>query len=204
MLSIGKLAAGGEDYYLQAVAAGVEDYYLDAGEAPGHWLAGAGALGLEGEVALEDLRAVLAGREPGGAQLAAAPPGRARVPGYDLTFSAPKSVSLLHALGEPQTQSEVLAAHEASVATALGDLERQAAFLRCGHGGHERIAAEGLVAAGFCHRLSRSQDPALHTHVVVANLARTAEGPPAPWTDGRATTTPPPPATSTRPSFATD
>ena len=119
MLSIGKLAAGGEDYYLEAVAAGVEDYYLGAGEAPGRWLAGAGALGLEGEVAADDLRALLAGREPGGEQLAAAPPGRTRVPGYDLTFSAPKSVSLLHALGEPPVQSEVLAAHEAAVAAAL-------------------------------------------------------------------------------------
>ena len=176
MLSIGKLAAGGEDYYLQAVAAGVEDYYLGAGEAPGCWLAGAGALGLEGEVAPEDLRAVLAGHEPGGERLAAAPPGRARVPGFDLTFSAPKSVSLLHALGEPRVQSEVLAAHEAAVAAALGYLERHAAFLRRGHGGRERIAAEGLVAAGFRHRSSRAQDPALHTHVLVANLARAADG----------------------------
>jgi Ti-type conjugative transfer relaxase TraA len=176
MLSIGKLAAGGEDYYLQAVAAGVEDYYLGAGEAPGRWLAGAGALGLGGEVAPEDLRAVLAGRAPGGDQLAAAPPGRARVPGYDLTFSAPKSVSLLHALGEPHVQSDVLAAHEEAVATAFGYLERHAAFLRRGHGGHERIAADGLVAAGFRHRLSRAHDPALHTHVLVANLARAADG----------------------------
>jgi conjugative relaxase-like TrwC/TraI family protein len=176
MISIGKLAAGGEDYYLEAVAAGVEDYYLGAGEAPGVWLAGAGALGLRGEVAADDLRVVLAGREPGGDQLAAAPPGRPRVPGYDLTFSAPKSISLLHALGEPAVQSEVLAAHEEAVAAALGYLERHAAFLRRGAGGRERVAAEGLVAAGFRHRLSRAQDPALHTHVLVANLARAPDG----------------------------
>jgi len=58
MLSIGKLAGGGEDYHLEAVAAGVEDYYLGSGEAPGLWLAGAAALGLAGEVAPGDLRAV--------------------------------------------------------------------------------------------------------------------------------------------------
>ena len=40
MLSIGKLAGGGEDYYLEAVAAGLDDYYLGAGEAPGVWLGG--------------------------------------------------------------------------------------------------------------------------------------------------------------------
>jgi conjugative relaxase-like TrwC/TraI family protein len=176
MLSIGKLAAGGEDYYLEAVAAGVEDYYLGAGEAPGVWLAGAEALCLEGEVAPEDLRAVLEGRAPDGEQLAATPPGRPRVPGFDLTFSAPKSVSLLHALGSPSVQSEVVAAHEEAVAAALGYLERHAAFLRRGAGGRERVPARGLVAAAFRHRLSRAQDPALHTHVLVANLARSADG----------------------------
>jgi hypothetical protein len=77
MLSIGKLAGGGEDYYLEAVAAGVEDYYLGAGEAPGVWLAGAEAPALAGEVIAEDLRAVLAGRSSDGEQLAAAPPGPA-------------------------------------------------------------------------------------------------------------------------------
>jgi conjugative relaxase-like TrwC/TraI family protein len=176
MLSIGKLAAGGEDYYLEAVAAGLEDYYLGAGEAPGAWGAGAEALGLQGEVAPEDLRAVLEGRAPDGEQLADAPPGRARVPGFDLTFSAPKSVSLLHALGPPAVQSEMVAAHEAAVAAALGYLERHAAFLRRGAGGHELVPAQGLVAAAFRHRLSRAQDPALHTHVLVANLARSADG----------------------------
>ncbi len=119
MLSIGKLAGGGEEYYLEAVAAGVEDYYLGAGEAPGLWLAGAAALGLEGEVAADDLRAVLEGRAPDGEQLAVAPPGRPRVPGFDLTFSAPKSVSILHALGSPAVQSEAVAAHEEAVAAAL-------------------------------------------------------------------------------------
>jgi conjugative relaxase-like TrwC/TraI family protein len=56
------------------------------------------------------------------------------VPGYDLTFSAPKSVSLLHALGAPAVQSEVLAAHEQAVAAALGYLERG----RLPHGHLER------------------------------------------------------------------
>ena len=60
MLSIGKLAQGQEGYYLSAVAQGAEDYYLGAGEAPGRWCGSAsGELALSGEVAGDDLRAVL-------------------------------------------------------------------------------------------------------------------------------------------------
>ena len=63
-----------------AVAAGAEDYYLAEGEAPGRWLgAGADGLDLEGEVAGDDLRAVLDGRDPAdGAQLVRGPGGSAR------------------------------------------------------------------------------------------------------------------------------
>ena len=113
---------------------------------------------------------------PDGQELARAPAGRERVPGYDLTFSAPKSVSLLHALGNTRLQYLVVAAHEDAVAAALDYLEREAALLRRGHGGREQVAAQGLVAAAFRHRVSRALDPALHTHVLVANLARSADG----------------------------
>jgi conjugative relaxase-like TrwC/TraI family protein len=130
------------------VAQGVEDYYLGAGEGPGVWLGrGTAALGLRGEVLPEDLRAVFGGRAPDGALLARAPAGPERVPGFDLTLSAPKSVSLLHALGDPRLRYLVVSAHEDAVSAALDYLERQAAFLRRGHGGAEQVRAEGLVAA---------------------------------------------------------
>jgi hypothetical protein len=63
MLNIGKLAPGGEGYYLQTVATGVEDYYTGAGEAPGYWLGGP-QLGLAGRVEPEGLRAVLGATVP--------------------------------------------------------------------------------------------------------------------------------------------
>ena len=125
MLGIGKLATGG-DSYLKAVAAGVEDHYLGAGEAPGVWLAGAEGLGLEGEVAPEDLRAVLGGRAPDGEQLAVAPPGRARVPGFALTFSAPKSVSLLHALGPAEVSGPGPGPRQPCPGGQTGPLSRRA------------------------------------------------------------------------------
>ena len=177
MLSIGKLGSGSEDYYLSAVAAGREDYYLRADEAPGRWLAD-GGLDLSGEVGAPELRALLAGRDPRhDSQLVRGPAGgRPRTPGFDLTFSAPKSVSLLFALGDPDQRAAAIGAHERAVQAAIGYLEDHAAFLRRGHNGAERVPALGLVAAGFRHRASRAGDPALHTHVLVANIAQDAEG----------------------------
>ena len=179
MLGIGKLGAGAEDYYLSAVAAGREDYYLREGEAPGRWVGqGARSLGLAGEVQAPELSAVLAGRDPGDdEQLVRGPGGaRSRTPGFDLTFRAPKSVSLLFALGDPDNSAEALASHDRAVDAALSYLEGHAAHLRRGAGGAERVPARGLVGAAFVHRTSRAGDPALHTHVLVANMAEDHEG----------------------------
>ena len=172
VLSVSKLGAGQEGYYLDSVAQGVEDYYFGHGETPGRWMGSAAALlGLDGEVDAPDLRAVLEGRSPvDGTRLIQA--RKDRVPGFDLTFSAPKSVSVLFGLGDPDTVRAVRTAHDRSVDAALGWLEREACLSRRGVDGVEHIAGEGFVAAGFVHRSSRAGDPQLHTHVLVANLTR--------------------------------
>ena len=92
MLSVWKLAHGQEAYYLDAVAQGVEDYYV-GGEAPGRWIASSGTLlGLTGEVAADDLHAVLSGRDPSIWDTArpAAPGARLRpdVPGAEVRVRA--------------------------------------------------------------------------------------------------------------------
>jgi conjugative relaxase-like TrwC/TraI family protein len=184
VLSIAKLAAGQQHYYVSAVAKGVEDYYTGKGEAPGEWLptGGSGALALNGRVADEDLHLVLTGADPrDGAQIIRS---SRRIPGFDATFSAPKSVSLLYALGDADTSKHAVEAHDAAVAAAVGYLERVAAFGRRGAGGAEQIATSGLVAAAFRHRTSRTGDPQLHTHVLIANMARGVD---ARWSslDGR-------------------
>lgn len=173
-MSVGKLGAGRVEYYLSQVASGVEDYYLGSGEATGVWLgAGAGALGLSGEVGGDDLRAVLRGVAPSGVTLAG--PGR-RTPGFDLTVSAPKSVSILYALGDRQVASEVLAGHEEAVRQAMAYLEREACFTRRGHAGSQVVRGAGFVGAEFRHRTSRDGDPQLHTHALVANAVQGADG----------------------------
>ncbi len=96
----------------------------------------------------------------------------APVAGFDLVFSVPKSVSLLHALGDEETRLAITQAHLAAWQAALGYLEEEACVLRRGKNGVVREAGCGFVAAAYQHRTSRAEDPHLHTHVIVANMAR--------------------------------
>ena len=172
MLSIGKLVAGAEDYYLRTVADGAEEYYLGAGEAPGYWIgSGGGGFGLRGEVGSDELRSILSGHSPStGEPLGLRGSAGNRVAGFDLTFSAPKSVSILWGLSSEEVANEVRASHDRAVADGIGYLERHAAFTRRGAGGTQRIGTSGFVGAAFRHRTSRTGDPQLHTHVLVANV----------------------------------
>ena len=94
------------------------------------------------------------------------------VAGFDLVFSCPKSVSLLHALGDADTRRQINEAHTSAWQAALGYLEDEACITRRGRNGVEREHAGGFIAAAFQHRTSRALDPHLHTHVIVANMAR--------------------------------
>lgn len=98
----------------------------------------------------------------------------ARLPGLDLTFSAPKSVSVLFGLGADTVAEQVRLGHDAAVAAALGYLERVAGHALRGHQGDgltaTRVNTEGFIAAAFGHRSNRCGDPQLHTHVVVTNM----------------------------------
>jgi conjugative relaxase-like TrwC/TraI family protein len=179
MLSIGKLGAGQHRYYLDKVAEGAEDYYSGEGEAEGYWLGDAAAdLGLEGKVDADQLVAMLTGRNPldGGLLGLKSAPNREPVPGFDLTFSVPKSVSLTWALGGHPVSGVVAEAHRAAVAEALGYLERQACWTRRGKGGHEFVPGNGFLAAAYAHRSSRAGDPQLHTHVLIANATLGPDG----------------------------
>jgi conjugative relaxase-like TrwC/TraI family protein len=177
MLSMAKVARGRQGYYLATVAAGREH---DGGlvERDGLWLgAGATAQGLTGRVDPSDLDAVLAGRNPATGELISASHVRVTVAGIDCTFSAPKSVSLLHALGPTDAMSETELAHDAAVSHTLTFLEDEAGRTRRRSGTTvQSVAVDGLTAAGFLHRTSRAPDPHLHTHVIVANCGRGADG----------------------------
>jgi conjugative relaxase-like TrwC/TraI family protein len=178
MLSIGKLALGQQTYYEKQVAHGLDDYYTGRGESPGEW-AGAGAreLRLEGCVEAGQFNALLEGRDPRnqGERLRAVN-SEPEVAALDLTFSAPKSVSVLFAVAPAEVSAALVACHEEAVRAALGFLEEEAVFVRRGKGGARFEHAVGLIAAAYRHRMSRALDPQLHTHVVAANLARGEDG----------------------------
>lgn len=193
MLTISKLRVGQEAYQLTGVAKSLDDYYTGAGEAHGQWVGGgAERLDLTGQVNADDLRAVLAGLRPGTGGLTpngdTAHPHPRRVPGFDLTFKAPKSASVLYAVSDdPRVQGAVIEAGEAAMRAALAWLEREAVRVQRGShnvaylarldpadrekAGPRREQTSGLVAASFRHRTSRAGDPYLHWHVLVANLA---------------------------------
>jgi len=123
VLSIGKLAAGQESYYEQQVALGRDDYYSGRGESSGRWLgAGADELGLEGEVEADAFTALMGGSDPRAGQALRARMGS--VAGFDLTFSAPKSVSVFFAIGDGSTSRALVEAHEEAVGAATSSLRR--------------------------------------------------------------------------------
>jgi conjugative relaxase-like TrwC/TraI family protein len=100
--------------------------------------------------------------------------------GLDLTFSAPKSVSVLFGLGDEVVVAEVRAAHQAAVEQTLGYLEGLCARAARGHHTpgepYHRIDTHGWAAVAFEHRTSRACDPQLHTHVVVPNVVQGVDG----------------------------
>lgn len=109
---------------------------------------------------------------------------RQAVAGFDLTFSPAKSVSALWATADVGTQEQIVAAHHGAVEDVLSLVEQHAAFTRMGEDGVAQVDVRGLIAAAFDHWDTRSGDPQLHTHVVVANRV---QGPDGAWRtlDGR-------------------
>ena len=178
MLSIGAMGSGQGSYY---VGLAREDYYLNGGEPPGRWIGqGAERLGFTtskvgGDVVEKaTFLAAFEGFQVDGGQLVQNAGSERRQPGWDLTFSAPKSVSLVWALADPEVHKAISEAHFESVKAALSLVEDRATTRR-GKGGaiHEKA---DLVIATFEHGTSRAQDPQLHTHALVLNLAVRADG----------------------------
>lgn len=154
-----------------------EDYYHAGGEPAGRWTGrGAALLGLRGTVETDDYMHILRGFHPNGREALCRQPGKNHQSGWDLTFSAPKSVSIAWARGEEKLQAAIQAAHHSAVIAALDHLEEHAAITRRGNNGKTREATAGLVIATFEHSTSRDLDPQLHTHSLVCNLGPRTDG----------------------------
>ena len=188
MLSIGALssAAQGASYYER-------DGYYEKDD-PEHrdasaWAGkGADELGLTGPVDPATFRAVLEGKVPDGSGTELGRRGKdgeiLHRPGRDLTFSAPKSVSLAALVGGDR---RIVEAHDRAVAAALAWIEKNAAETRMKDPGSgpgqapetgkmARVGNQKIVAATFRHDTSRNLDPQLHTHSVLANMVQGEDG----------------------------
>jgi conjugative relaxase-like TrwC/TraI family protein len=154
------------------------EYYVGADgveRCPSTWIGeGAVRLGLSGVVEKDALLALAAGYAPDGAPLVQNAGRPDRKLGYDLTFSADKSVSVLFAAAAPAERDRILAAHHRACDAALEYLRAQV-FTRRGHGGNTRLRIGGLVIARFDHFSSRELDIQLHSHHFVANIALGAD-----------------------------
>lgn len=155
------------------------DYYTGGSDTiPGRWFGeGARDLGYAGDVRSDDFSRLLEGRARDGGQITEPERGTGkRRAGWDFTVSADKSVSIE---GLVHGDERLVAAHQDAVLRSLEELERHVQT-RQRHGKddslRERQTTGRMVAATFRHESSRALDPQLHTHVVVANLTRRADG----------------------------
>jgi conjugative relaxase-like TrwC/TraI family protein len=106
--------------------------------------------------------------------------GKRSVHGFDLTFSAPKSVSLFRALRDEEvSEKAVLDAHTTAISEAMEYLATHAGYSRVHNpatGEKDLIRLPGLVTIAYQHETSRAGDPHLHTHVLVPNRQARADG----------------------------
>jgi conjugative relaxase-like TrwC/TraI family protein len=179
---ITKGTAGGYAEYLEGKARSSElgDYYLKDGErveAPGRWAGGAHLFGVDANVAVtgEQLRTLMDVRRPDtGGELRRVGGSGEAVAALDATFSAPKSVSAVWALGSPELRERIEAAHEIAIDRALDYAVRHVPMLR------QRVDADtvlhakavGVVATSWQHTTARAvadqvPDPQLHSHALL-------------------------------------
>jgi conjugative relaxase-like TrwC/TraI family protein len=175
MLSISGMAGGQGTYY--ANLAQRDDYYTSGMEPPGQWLGkGAMRFGLTGTINAESFLIIFDGFHPAtGEALVQSAGTSTHRPGWDLTFSAPKSVSVIWSQSDAPMRKAIEAAHFHAVQTAIGHIENTLLVARRGKGGALHEHAE-LFVATFEHSTSRAQDPQLHTHALVLNVGVREDG----------------------------
>jgi conjugative relaxase-like TrwC/TraI family protein len=103
----------------------------------------------------------------------------ASVHGFDLTFAAPKSVSLLRALTDDIGEKAMVMAHQKGIDAAMAYLHEHAGYTRVHNpltGKKDLQRLPGLVGIAYQHETSRCGDPHLHTHVIVPNRQARADG----------------------------
>lgn len=189
MLTVAKMGGGREQYYTHLAK---EDYYvgrdLNVLEPDGYW-AGKGAerIGLQGQkVESETFKNVFRGYSPDGQDKWVYNAGqmgkntRDRMPGFDMTFGLPKSVSIAAVIGGDETRGAILTAANRAIETTLERISEKC-IVRSGKAGCIRERAD-VIASVFQHATARQidaqtpPDPHIHFHITVINTGITASG----------------------------
>jgi conjugative relaxase-like TrwC/TraI family protein len=189
--SIGASRSGGYARYLESKTVEPErgDYYLspdgEMAQAPGRWLADEETLSRLGigngePVQGKDFIALMEGRHPGtGRWLRPEGAGGGRGGGIDVTFSAPKSVSTVWALGDPWQREQIEQAHARAVEQTIHHLREQVPVVRRRYSGQVvEEPAKDVIATEYRHTTARgvsgaqAPDPQLHSHVVITAAVR--------------------------------
>jgi conjugative relaxase-like TrwC/TraI family protein len=165
-------AAAAKTYYREGLT--TSDYYVEKGEAKGFWGGlGAEKLGLSGEVTSKSFDRLADNLNPlNGEKLTPRTKKNRRV-GYDFTFNAPKSVSILYGLGDMTMRRTIRTAFETAIVQTMFEIE-QSMYTRVRKGGQNTERLTGNMVWGrFTHDTSRPidgiPDPHLHTHVYAFN-----------------------------------
>src|SRR5690606_2633115 len=168
-------------YYLSRSA-----YYIEGSEPQGVWLTGSHfGIGRGQPVTAALFERLHAAADEDGRSLLTNSGNRAEeVGGYDVTFSAPKSVGFLWGVGDEQLRRDLADLQREAATEGIALLNANAAYCRRGKGG-QLLEKVSLSVAGFQHGEARPSehtdgdvfaDFGLHTHAVVLNLARRADG----------------------------
>jgi len=189
--SIGAGRGGGYARYLEGKTIAPEqgDYYLtpdgELTEAPGRWLSDRetlARLGIDADAPVDGAQfiALMEGRDPGsGGWLRPAGADGSRGGGIDVTFSAPKSVSVVWALGDPWQREQIEEAHANAVERSMEYLKERVPIVRRRYSGQVvEEKAKDVIATAYRHTTARgvsgaeAPDPQLHTHVVISGAVR--------------------------------
>lgn len=175
----------------QAMTRGASGYYTHEGNPPGVWLgSGLGMINKnEGDIIGKDeLYTFLEKMEDPVTHEKLAPHitmslgdprkpnSRSTVTGFDATFAAPKSFSILWILAKEEERTQLDQVWQTALKEAIAEFEKEAAVGRIGHGGTGRVKLTGFTIAAYDHYTNRAGEPHYHTHAVISNLAQREDG----------------------------
>ena len=174
------------EHYYNELTSGAEDY-LAAGQTAAQWLGGAAAAyGLAGELGEGQMTAMLNGVDPtrlgeviDGMAAEDMPPVVALamrlVAGVEFSIGPDKTFSALWAIADARTRNMLLGIHREACDAVVRVLDT-AAYVRRGAGGKQWQRVVGVLCAAVTHTTSRTGDPQLHDHFLIANIARAPDG----------------------------